>query len=230
MEVRLLFDEYEPKVTKHFDFANGAVAIDVVCAEQTQPGALQSGIFLWPAASALSHYLCDELDLDWNHVVELGAGCGLSGLVAARLLQQRNRNGSVIFTDRDWTSLRMIRKSVVDSGGFGSAVAIKRKALLWTEQPPAPDVKFSKFDEATDLVIGSDLVYSTESGRALLFTVSRMMPTSNTWRFLLSSSFRDPETTRILDAACAECGLQRKLLREGYHGCWIEEYHRRQET
>lgn len=67
---------------------------------------VQSGHYVWPAAPALSAYLADHLVDDGRGrrltprrgaVLELGAGCGLAGLVAAQLAGTT----AVIFTDHD---------------------------------------------------------------------------------------------------------------------------------
>lgn len=68
----------------------------------------QSGHYVWPAAPALSAYLADRREsLLLPHggggsgsgvrCLELGAGCGLAGLVAAHL----RGTSAVVFTDHD---------------------------------------------------------------------------------------------------------------------------------
>lgn len=59
----------------------------------------QSGHYVWPAAPALSAYLVDRrLALPrGGRCLELGAGCGLAGLVAAQL----EGTSAVVFTDHD---------------------------------------------------------------------------------------------------------------------------------
>ena len=233
-DMRLLFDDYEPKVTRSFSFDH-SVNVEVVCAEQNQPGALQSGVFLWPAASALGKFLVSRhpQGTNFKHVIELGAGCGLAGLVAARLLQMKLEGndgecGSILFTDRDYTSLKMIRQSIKASGGFGCSIKVGCRPLLWKETSDKDDnYKQLVLVEDFDLAIGSDLVYSTESANALIGTLNAVMPRSNEWKFILSSSFRDPETTAIIDRKCKELDLIRTVLFDDFEKCLIEEYRRR---
>ncbi|KAH9259249.1 hypothetical protein BASA81_002292 [Batrachochytrium salamandrivorans] len=221
--VRLLFDEYEPTVLRKYEFPRG-VSLVVRSAVEERPGHLQTGIILWPGASALAHYLCaEEFDREWSHVVELGAGCGLSGLCAAAILDKRPPSpggSSVLFTDRDWTSLKVIKDSAVENKF--AAVKIRRKVLMWTEDGGDAQL-FPRLAEC-DLAIGSDLIYSTETARALFCTLHRIMPPHGRWRFILCNSFRHPETTEIIDAICAKLGLARRVLAADFHQCLVEQY------
>lgn len=220
--VRLLFDEYEPTVLRRYEFPRG-VSLAVRSAVEERPGHLQTGIILWPGASALAHYLCaEEFDGDWRHVLELGAGCGLSGLCAAAILDQRGNGGSVLFTDRDWTSLKVIKDSAAENRF--AAVKVRRKVLLWTEDEDAGE-PFPRLTEC-DLALGSDLIYSTETARALFHTLRRIMPAHGRWRFILCNSFRHPDTTEIIDSVCAQLGLERTVLATDFHLCLVERYAR----
>lgn len=225
--VRLLFDENEPTTLRRYEFP-GNVSIVVRSAVEEKPGHLQSGIILWPGASALGHYLCEfENKASWRSVVELGAGCGLSGLVAARILQQQQDNeSSVLFTDRDWVSLKVIKDSVQEN--HFAPVTVRRKVLLWTEDEDTNEELEAKFPrlERCDLAIGSDLIYSTETAKALFCTVQRIMPDRNLvkWRFILSNSFREEETTQIIEKICTKLRLKRRVLKDSYHKCLIESY------
>eukprot|EP01036_Dinobryon_divergens_P045029 gene45029-60118_t len=65
----------------------------------SEPGHIQSGQYLWPAAQSLSQYLIDNwLALESDVIIELGAGCGLTGLVASKL----SNNAHIILTDYDY--------------------------------------------------------------------------------------------------------------------------------
>lgn len=59
---------------------------------------VKSGHYVWPAAPALCEYLIHRWQaLPHGKVLELGAGCGLAGLVAAQL----PGTDVVVFTDHD---------------------------------------------------------------------------------------------------------------------------------
>lgn len=217
-DVRLLFDQNEPTQVRSFQISP-TIQVQVVCALQKEPGALQSGIYLWPAALSLSTYLCTQHATSWNHIVEFGAGCGMIGLAACQVLSVAGRAGSVTFTDRDWASLNIIKKSLKRLH-LPSDISTPLQQLTWSQSPDAPVSRFQ-----VDLTVGSDLIYSTESAMSLLNTIKLTMPVSKPhWRFLLASSFRDAETTRIIDDQCQRLGLLRTVLEENYLDCLIEEF------
>ena len=79
------------------------------------PGFVQSGHYIWPAASTMATFLAAHWDRDYPAdasrplptVVELGAGCGLAGLAAMHL-----GASEVVFTDHDPKTLDLIRENV----------------------------------------------------------------------------------------------------------------------
>jgi predicted nicotinamide N-methyase len=67
---------------------------------------LPYGVALWPAAIALAHEVASRADgFRGRRVLELGAGTGLPGLVAAAL------GGRVVQTDRDAVALAVCRRN-----------------------------------------------------------------------------------------------------------------------
>jgi predicted nicotinamide N-methyase len=97
------------------------------------------GVVLWPAALALAHDLASR-DLAGKRVLELGAGTGLPGLVAA------SRGAHVVQTDRQHVALHVCAKNAARN----SVTTIEHRAadwLSWTDR------------DRYDLVIGSDILY-----------------------------------------------------------------------
>ena len=266
-DVRLLYDAYEPKETRQVHVSRD-VSVRVTCARDGGPGALQSGVWLWPAATTLAEFVVEAMLADglernprdasggetlsvvrragreWGvarrrrrrellgqeagaddevatapsadplrpplAVVELGAGAGLCGLAAARALQVSGRGGSVLITDRDLTTVRMVRESVKACGGFGDGVDVRARRLEFG----APREGEPRL--AADLVLGSDLIYASDVAALLVRTLATRFDAARPWSMLLASSFRHPETTRILDEECARHGLERvQLVCEG---------------
>lgn len=101
---------------------------------------LPYGIVLWPAAIALAHQLAAR-DLAGLRVLELGAGTGLPGIVAA------SRGAKVVQTDRQELVLHLCRKNAERN----QIAMILHRIADWT----AWDVA-----DRYDLIIGSDILYA----------------------------------------------------------------------
>jgi predicted nicotinamide N-methyase len=99
------------------------------------------GVALWPAAIALAHEIALRADEFRNKLVlELGAGTGLPGIVAASL------GARVTQTDRQEVALAICRRNG-ERNGVGS---IEYRLADWTEW--ADDGRY-------DWVLGSDILY-----------------------------------------------------------------------
>lgn len=96
-----------------------------------------TGFVIWPAAVMLAHYLnshpiivLSDVSRPEGNIMELGSGCGLAGLTAARMLDERNLrvqqqqlssssssspdyNDRVIFTDYNPACLVNLRRNMV---------------------------------------------------------------------------------------------------------------------
>jgi predicted nicotinamide N-methyase len=103
---------------------------------------LPYGIVLWPAAIALAHELAAR-ELEGMRVLELGAGTGLPGIVAA------SRGAQVVQTDRQELVLHLCRKNAERN----AIAMILHRIADWT----AWDVA-----DRYDLIIGSDILYAAE--------------------------------------------------------------------
>jgi predicted nicotinamide N-methyase len=105
-ELGFLFDSGLQRSQQRFTFGAYTVSLQFV---DDEPGAVQSGHYLWPAAPALAEYLVANWpSLPTSAVLELGCGCGLAGLIAAQA-----GAGCVLFTDHDfgkWLSVSMTVK------------------------------------------------------------------------------------------------------------------------
>jgi len=101
------------------------------------------GVILWPAAIALAHELASRgAALDGRKVLELGAGTGLPGLVAASL------GARLTQTDRLDAALTICRENAQRNG----ISSIEYRIADWAEwNDPA----------RYDVILGSDILYAT---------------------------------------------------------------------
>ena len=102
---------------------------------------LPYGVALWPAAIALAHEMVARADtINGKRILELGAGTGLAGIVAASL------GGQVVQTDRNELALSVCRRNG-ERNGIRSIDYRLADWLAWEET------------ERYDWIIGSDILY-----------------------------------------------------------------------
>jgi methyltransferase-like protein 23 len=144
---------------------------------------LPYGVVLWPAAIALAHEMAARGDaLRGARVLELGAGTGLPGIVAASL------GARVVQTDRHELAMSVCRRN----GQRNGAPPIEYRLVDWTAWNDA---------ERYDYVIGSDILYgeSMHADLRLIFE-GNLAPGG---RILLSDPFR-ATSLKLLEALEAE--------------------------
>ncbi len=104
---------------------------------------LPYGVMLWPASIALAHDLLARADeLAGKRVLELGAGTGVPGLVAASL------GARVLQTDRNDVALHVCAMNAERN----RVVGVERRLVDWES---------FESDSSYDLILGSDVLYAT---------------------------------------------------------------------
>ena len=107
-------------------------------------GRVPYGVALWPAAIALAHDLASrESQLRGARVLELGAGTGLPGIVAATL------GARVSQTDRDELALSACRRNC----GRNGVAAVEHRLADWAAWND---------HERYEWIVGSDILYGEE--------------------------------------------------------------------
>jgi len=126
------------------------------------------GIVLWPAAIALAHEIATRA-LRGARVLELGAGTGLPGLVAASL------GAHVVQTDRQAVALHVCKTNAARNG----VTTIEHRAADWTAWE----------DDATyDWILGADILYAVSLHPHLRRIFERNLAPGG--RLLLADPFR----------------------------------------
>jgi predicted nicotinamide N-methyase len=131
---------------------------------------LPYGVVLWPAAIALAHEVAARADaLRGASVLELGAGTGLPGIVAASL------GARVVQTDRQEMAMSVCRRNG-ERNGVGN---IQHRLVDWAEWTDTARY---------DWIIGSDILYGESMHPALRGIFEGNLAPGG--RILLSDPFR----------------------------------------
>jgi nicotinamide N-methyltransferase len=140
------------------------------------PSAEEEGTarWVWPGATATARWLCDRDRGRWlenKHVLELGSGTGLLGLVAARL-----GAASVTLTDLP-SELDLLRANVALNDAAASSPT-RVEPLVWGDETGMLQlIDRARLPSGFDVVLCCDLVYRNgdEHQRALARTMRRAM-------------------------------------------------------
>ena len=142
---------------------------------------LPYGIVLWPAAIALAHEIASR---PWSgkRVLEIGAGTGLPGIVAASL------GARVVQTDRQEVALHVSKQNAERN----AVATIEHRLADWTTWEDR---------ELYDCILGSDVLYGTAMHTHLRPIFETNLAPGGT--ILLSDPFR-MESFAVLDAMEAD--------------------------
>jgi predicted nicotinamide N-methyase len=141
------------------------------------------GVALWPAAIALAHDVeARAADFGGRRVLELGAGTGLPGIVAASL------GARVVQTDRHELALSVCRRN----GERNAVRDVDYRLADWTSWDDA---------ERYDCILGSDILYVERVHPELRAIFEANLAPGG--RVLLTDPFR-PTSIRLLEAMEAD--------------------------
>ena len=126
------------------------------------------GVVLWPAAIAMANELASR-SLNGTRMLELGAGTGLPGIVAAAM------GARVVQTDRQKLVLHVCERNAIRNG----ITTITYRTADWTAWDDTAQY---------DLIVGSDVLYAPPLHSALRHIFERNLAPGGT--VLLSDPFR----------------------------------------
>jgi len=147
-----------------------------------QQGLIPYGVMLWPSSIALAHELVARApSLAGLRILELGAGTGLPGIVAATL------GARVVQTDRLDVALDLCRQNAERN-----RVAIEHRVADWTDW---------KEEERYDLILGADVMYAERLHSFLRHIFDTNLAPGG--RMLMADPFR-PRSLPLLEAMEAD--------------------------
>ncbi|KAJ0410355.1 hypothetical protein P43SY_002687 [Pythium insidiosum] len=205
------YEEQYEQVTCRYTYGED-VAVLLTYAQEQSRGA-QSGHFVWPAAPALCEYLEKHRDVlpDDGTIVELGAGCGLTGLAIAQL----KPGATVVFTDHDPGVLKTIDYNSTQQERKQARCLTHR--LRWgadgSGEVEALERLLGRSPQTTDMVVGSDVIYTREIVAPLFWTVDRLLKKTPDAKFLMCSSYCYDEMTEAeIERQCKLYGFVKTVV------------------
>lgn len=221
-----MFDAQHHKALQTYELENN-IKVSIKMISDT-PGHVQSGQYLWPAAISASNYLIENWqNLRSVNVLELGAGCGFTGIVARKLQQKDDISGSsrVIFTDYDPGALTLINENI-ELNGLSST---ETNYMRWGEAVPDEIRAMHRYPmEGFNLIVGADLLYCLGVVQPLFTTVAAILAQDG--KFLLVTSFGLDNSieSEINDACRSRCLVrEEKIALDENNGiCRVELYFR----
>jgi len=136
----------------------------------------ETGRMVWPGSRVLGLFLTANPHLIRNkRVLEVGAGCGVSGLIAAHFATQ------VVLSDRNEDVVKMINQNIKLNSLQDKAEGVVMK---WVDDISDFKQRYPPFE----VIIGSDVIYPEHAHRipALLQTVDEMLAFSESSLFIIS--------------------------------------------
>lgn len=143
---------------------------------------------MWPSAVALARWLISHPEtLEGKFVLELGAGCGLGGLVAAKIIQDNHR---IHTTDRNTTTRSSTNDTTTDTlsvvlTDFNEVVVnnLQRNIQLNDLQNISKAQKLDFYDErnpffhreTVDIILASDIICQPEDAYGLAKFISQSL-------------------------------------------------------
>lgn len=193
--IGFMFDASHSRIMKSVVVSSN-ITIDLTLIGE-DPGHVQSGQYLWPAALFASRHLVANWSLLAREMVlELGSGCGLAGLTVCMLPGTRR----VILTDYDPGCLSILgenykincRKNDASSPETQNFADVGIYQYIWGSS----DASFRPMD-GFGLIIGTDLLYCQEVVKPLLTSVNNLIRAEG-GIFVLVSSFEVGEVFYFL--------------------------------
>jgi predicted nicotinamide N-methyase len=148
-----------------------------------------TGQIVWPVSILLSHYLASARGgrrVEQGHVVELGAGTGLPGLVAAHCgadqvvvtdgndlvvdLLQRN----IVTASQCHTDTNVSKNDILSTASSQNTLPIQATPLMWGNVQQVRDV-LTRLRNRVDVVLAADVVQWPAVLEPLLHTVKALM-------------------------------------------------------
>jgi hypothetical protein len=180
MDLDLLFTNIEYKTTTvtipchnasdDSDSSDHVLSIDIASSPSASTDYDLTGQILWPVSNLLGHYLASQVgqeQLQNRRVVELGAGCGLPGLVAAQYAEK------VVLTDGNEIVLDLLQQNVELCLANNKSCPISPSLFKWGDRKQCHELLQSMGH--VDVVVAADVVQWPAVVEPLLHTIKALL-------------------------------------------------------
>ena len=198
-----------------------------------------TGLTLWRASQYLCEYQLEHhRKLFWNNkrTLELGAGLGLNGILAWKLMQRRNDSSHVCITDGDSDALVQLRENVnrnrTRASEQDAATAtgtddckVSCHQLIWGKESASQFLTQIAKNDRYDIILASDIIYSLVIVEPLWQTVQLLLKKKG-GVFVMAYARREvPVSIELVLKASMEHGFSYELVKEDdVDGIWVYEF------
>jgi len=165
---------------------------------------------MWPSAVVLSSWLLMNKEcLNNKKVLELGAGCGLSGLVAAKIISTENFNSTIILTDFNTKVLNNIKRNInLNSMGYIAKASMLDFYLQTGNNYEGGWISdCSHMEESVDFIIAADVICKPEDAKAAAKTIYDVLKPGGE-AIIISAGSRHRFGIDTLQPECVSIGLK----------------------
>jgi predicted nicotinamide N-methyase len=168
---------------------------------------------MWPSAVALSRWLLfNPEELEGKKILELGAGCGLVGLVAARLvLRQRTKEqkqqSTVAITDFNELVVKNVNQNIRLNGVEDLAEGVGLDFFHQDVTKEGWIDSAGNLKEQVDLVLAADVICQPEDA----FAAARSIKASLRWggkAITVSGDLKHRYGVECFEQGCTDLGLK----------------------
>lgn len=181
-------------------FSFGSHIVRLLCSDSATTDHDLTGQILWPAASLLATYVAAHPSIlsRCGCALELGAGLGLVGLLAAQ-------SCPVVLTDHNDVVLRVLSRNVQLNQAQYDIRCLK---LEWNSQSDISAALAASPDkQGYDTILGADVCYSLNALPALFGVAARLLHSGPGCRFLLGHVSRAYSIDRQLIVEAQAAGF-----------------------
>ena len=183
--IGFMFDAIHEKIKKEIVFDNDITIVLNTIGDD--PGHVQSGQYVWPASIASGQYyisINDTIQQQCNSkegcVLELGAGCGLAGLVMSKL----ESINTIIFTDYDHGTLKLLHENIIINSNSNNSINTTTNSIQYIDDNNITKTfiidylewgkDIPQWNHYVNIIIGADLLYCSDVVEPLIKTISKV--------------------------------------------------------